>query len=451
MHAYRLLVFIVIILSVIACDEDEHFNTNPNFRLAFSMDTIAFDTLLTGFGSTTKQLKVKNTSADAINISHLYLQNSESPYRLNVNGIQSNNLMDLVLDANDSLFIFIEVSLEPKDEDKARLLADQLQFEVNGGVQRVILETFAQDVYVIDTDVTGNTIWTGNRPYLITQSVWLGEGLNLTVNEGAKVYFKKNASLHIKGNFEVRGSFQRPVYFGGSRLEELYDNVPGQWDGIYFYDESTTAFLSHFTVENGINGLNFGKTILNTNPIPIEYGIIQNFTEKGLFASNSNIVAHDLLLANCGEECIRIEDASCMISHSTLYNSWFFTPRSSSIISYEGMPENILKISNSIVYGTRINELDLESITNVSVSNSLLKIGGSAQESYSSVFSNCLFNIDPVFIDLEEYNFALKEESPAINSGNVEFVSTYLFDLAGNRRDSDVAPDMGCFEFSEIE
>jgi len=447
----RFLFIILISFTVISCDEDEHFNTDPNFRLTFSTDTIAFDTLFTGFGSTTKQLKVKNTSTNAINISHLYLQNSESPYRLNVSGIQSNDLMDITLDAKDSLFIFIEVSLDPKNEDVPRLLKDQLQFELNGQLQEVVLETFAQDVYVVDTDILGNTIWTGDRPYLLAKSVWLAEGVDLIVNEGTKVYCKKNTALHVKGKLEVRGSFQKPVYFGSSRLEEMYDNVPAQWDGIYFYNESTTNFISHFTIKNGTNGLNFSKTSLNDNPITIEYGIIQNFAEKGLFASNSTIVAHDLLINTCGEECVLIKDGSCTITHSTFYNSWFFTPRSSAVISYQGIGENTFNISNSIVYGTRTDELELVSLLNVSVENSLLKTGTSTQEDYSSVFTNCLFNEDPDFLDLEEFNFALNAESPAINNGNIEFGSTYFFDLAGNRRDNDIAPDMGCFEFSEIE
>lgn len=453
MHLSRLLFFIVILLTIISCNEDEHFTTDPNFSLTFSTDTIAFDTLFTGFGSTTKQLKVKNTSADAVNISHLYLQNSESPYRLNVNGIQSNDLMDIILDGKDSLFIFIEVSLDPKNEDAPRLLKDQLKFELNGQLQEVVLETFAQDVYVVDADVSVNTVWTGDRPYLLTKSVWIDEGIDLLVGEGTKVYCKKNAALHVKGNLEVRGSFQRPVYFGSSRLEGLYDNVPGQWDGIYFYDESTTKFLSHFTVENGINGLNFTKTSLNNNPITIEYGIIRNFTGKGLFASNSTIVAHDLLITNCGGECVRFEEeGTYLISQSTVYNSWFYSIRSTAGIYYNGIGENDLTISNSIIWGSRTNELELvESSGNVTVQNSLLKLGNSGQSNYASELTDCLFNEDPDFFDLEELNFTLKDQSPAINNGSREFMSDYFFDLAGNRRDSDIAPDMGCFEFSEIE
>ncbi|MBN2598384.1 choice-of-anchor Q domain-containing protein [Labilibaculum sp.] len=448
----RCLFFIVISFLIISCDQDENFTTDPNFRLTFSADTIAFDTLFTGFGSTTRQLKVKNTSSNAINISHLYLQNLESPYRLNVNGIQSNNLMDIKLDAKDSLFIFVEVGLEAKDEDAPRLLEDQLKFELNGQVQEVILETFAQDVYIVDGDITENTIWTADRPYFVTKPVWIDEGIDLIVYEGTKVYFKKNTALHVKGNFEVKGSFQKPVYFGSSRLEELYKNVPGQWNGIYFYDESTTHFLSHFLLENGINGLSFPKTILDNNPILIEYGIIRNFTGNGLLASNSIIVAHDMLVSNCGEECVRLKEyGSCLISHSTFYNSWFFSARSKAVLSYNGLGEEGLTIRNSILYGNRFDELEFDQTENVLVQNSLLKLSNSAHIDYASIFTECLFNEDPGFLDLEELNFSLSEKSSAINKGSIEFISTYLFDLAGNRRDNDAAPDMGCYEFSEIK
>lgn len=454
MHFNRFLIIILISFTIIACDEDENFSTDPNFRLTFSTDTVSFGALFSGFGSTTKQLKVKNTSSNAVIISHLYLKKTDSDYRLNVNGIQSNDLINIELDAKDSLFIFIEVGLEPKDEDTPRLLEDQLNFELNGQVQKVILETFTQDVYVIDTDVSENTIWSGNRPYLLTKPIWLKEGIDLIVDEGTRVYFKKNAALHVKGKLEVCGSFYKPVYFGSSRLEELYDNVPGQWDGIYFYDESKTSLLKHFTVENGVNALNFSKinSKLNDNSIVIEYGIIRNFTGKGLFTSNSTVVVHDLLVNNCGEECVRIENSSVSISHCTFYNAWFLSPRSSAIISYLGGDENTrFAMNNSIVYGTRMNELELQSLVDVSIDNSLLKLGNSAQSNYSSVFTSCPFNEDPDFFDSENFDFSLNAGSLAINNGNVDFISTNLLDLVGNRRDEDMAPDMGCFEFYGIE
>ncbi|PKQ65546.1 hypothetical protein BZG02_00645 [Labilibaculum filiforme] len=452
MHFYRFLFFIAIFISLVSCDKEEQFTTDPNFRLSFSTDTLDFEALFTGFGSTTKQVKVKNTSSNKVIISHLYLQNSESAYRLNVNGIQSNDLMDITLDAKDSLFIFVEVDLQAKNEDAPRMMEDHLVFAVNGNLQGVVLKTVAQDVYVIDTDIQENVIWTANRPYLLTESVWLDKGIDLIVDKGARVYFKKNVALHVKGNLEVTGSFHQPVYFGSSRLDESYKNIPGQWNGIYFYDESTTSYLSHFILENGISGLNFTKSKLDKNPVRIEYGVIRNFTGNGLQASNSNITAHDMLITNCGEECVLLKgEGSYQLVHSTLYNSWFFSARSAPIISYNGNSEDGLIIRNCIVEGNRLNELDAEQAETVLLQHSLLKLGNSAQTTFASSLNECLFNEDPAFINVNEFDFNLSEQSPVINKGSAAYIATCIFDLAGNRRDQDVAPDMGCYEFFETE
>lgn len=449
MHFYRFFFLIIISSIIFSCQEDEDYTRDSDFRLTFSTDTLTFDTLFTGFGSTTKQLKVKNNSGNTISISHLYLQNSESDYRLNVNGIQSNDVFDIELDAKDSLYIFVEVDLIAMNQDSPRLLEDQLNFEVNGNVQEVILETYAQDVYLIDEDIRENTVWAGNRPYLCTDSIGIDEGVDLLLQEGTKVYFVKNASLHVKGNLEVSGSFQQPVYFGSSRLEELYENVPGQWDGIYFYPESNTNLLSHFILEDGINGLKMAKTTFEEDSLRIEYGIIRNFTSKGLFVANVNLIAHDLLISNCGEECVRLEgEGNFEITHSSFYNAWYYSVRSNPGVFYDGSGH--LNISNSIIWGSKTNELEISSVVMATINNSLLKLSSSKQEDYESVLQACLVNVDPDFFDLEEFDYRLGNASPAINSGGIESMSSFTIDLAGNSRDEDSAPDMGCYESVEI-
>ncbi len=440
----------LILGTILSCQEDENDTVNPYFQLTFSTDTLTFDTLFTGFASTTKQLKVKNTSSNAVSITHLYLLNSESAYRLNVNGTQSDDVSDIELDAKDSLYIFIEVDLPAMDEDAARLIEDHLCFEVNGNLQEVILETYAQDVYLVDEDIRESAVWTGNRPYLCTDSVWIDEGVDLLLQEGTKVYFTKNAALHVKGNLEIRGSFQQPVYFGSSRLEELYENVPGQWDGIYFYNESNSELLSHFILEDGINGLKMVKTNFQEDSLNIEYGIIRNFTGKGIYLANTNLIAHDLLINNCGEECLRMEEeGSFELTHSTFYNAWYYSVRSSPVLFYQGSGK--LQICNSIIWGSKTNELDINSVELTTVNYSLLKLSASKQETYVSVLQECLLNIDPDFSDLEEFDYRLNSDSPAINSGDTEFMSSFSVDLAGNSRDKDSAPDMGCFEYVEID
>jgi hypothetical protein len=63
-----------------------------------------------------------------------------------------------------------------------------------------------------------------------------------------------------------------------------------------------------------------------------------------------------------------------------------------------------------------------------------------------TTFTNVIRNMDPVFdsIDVSKryYNFRLKNNSPAINSGKT---TSLLTDLDGNPRIG--LPDLGCYEF----
>ena len=443
-----LFLFTSLCMLLIACDDDDTFNTNPDFRLAFSVDTLSFDTLFTGFGSTTKRLKVYNQSGKKVRVDRIFLNDLNSPYRMNVNGVESNGVVDVEIAGKDSLYIFLEVELQDQDEDAPRLLEDQINFEFNGSHQKLVVETYAQDVYPIDSDLLQTTVWTGNRPYVLTKSVATGTGVKLSLEEGARVYFKKNAGLQINGDFEVNGSFEKPVYFGSTRLEELYENVPGQWDGIYISSHSQNVDLRHFVLEDGKNGLIVEQEAYQNQKVHVEYAQVKNFTEKGISISNRDFKAHDLLVANCGMECIELNgQGDFELVHATLYNRWHFSPRMLPILSKKGEGNQSLKLQNTIVWGSKMNELILNDSNGVTIEHSLLSLGGVLQDQYASVTTNCIFNENPLFIDEEEFDLRLKAESPAINKGKIELANTYAVDMDGRQRNLDDAPDMGGFEF----
>ena len=67
-------------------------------NLSFSVDTVVFDTVFTTVGSTTKQFKIYNPSSKSIQIDEIELMGGEqSPFRLNVDGIQGTFLEQMVL------------------------------------------------------------------------------------------------------------------------------------------------------------------------------------------------------------------------------------------------------------------------------------------------------------------------------------------------------------------
>ena len=56
MMKLKFLILPLLALLVYSCSDYESFSDNPNFRLTFSQDTIAFDTLISTIPSSTKTL-----------------------------------------------------------------------------------------------------------------------------------------------------------------------------------------------------------------------------------------------------------------------------------------------------------------------------------------------------------------------------------------------------------
>ncbi|NOU61336.1 hypothetical protein [Marinifilum caeruleilacunae] len=448
-NLFYILCSVLLIPGFVACDNDEGLNTDPEFRLSFSVDTLSFDTLFTGFGSTTMQFKVYNKSSKRVNVEEVFLQDNNSPYRLNVNGLTGENFSNIEIGANDSLFVFVEVDLKENNADDPVLLEDILVFNVNGKLQGLILSTWAQDVVLVEDNILSSQNWTGNRPYLVNQQIAINENVILGMDKGTRVYFGKNAGMDIHGSVQINGSFEEPVYLGSSRLEELYENVPGQWNGLYFHESSSGNVMSYFRLEDGINGIKFQGNENGPNELELEYGVIQNFTENGISATHVDLVAHDLLVLNCGDECLRVENGEFDLYHSTFYNSWNFDVRTLPVIQLMNATGKSIEIANCIVWGSQRDELMIDNTTGLQIENTLLKLGNSLQTDYSSIFSNCIFNENPEFTSLEERLFTLSDISPCINSGKVEFGVTFPLDLQNTARNVDAAPDMGAYEFKE--
>lgn len=92
------------------------YTDNPNLRLSFSADTVLFDTVFTTIGSITLPLKVYNEGNDAVRIDEISLVGgTESDFRINVDGEVGPIVSDWPLMAEDSLWIFIEVTVDPTD------------------------------------------------------------------------------------------------------------------------------------------------------------------------------------------------------------------------------------------------------------------------------------------------------------------------------------------------
>ena len=67
-----------------ACDGlDDHYSTNPTYRLSFSTDTLAFDTIFSTIGSTTRQFMIYNKNSEPLSIESIMLSLASIPTLLN--------------------------------------------------------------------------------------------------------------------------------------------------------------------------------------------------------------------------------------------------------------------------------------------------------------------------------------------------------------------------------
>ncbi|MEM9676272.1 MAG: hypothetical protein AAF992_27015, partial [Bacteroidota bacterium] len=118
--------------------EDEIITDSPSVFLSFSVDTIQFDTLFTTVGSTSQLLKVYNPNRNAVTISAVETgRGSSSPYTVLLNGQPGQRFEDVRLLGGDSLFLIVEVLIDPQDQNLPFLVKDSLTFQVNENLQDV--------------------------------------------------------------------------------------------------------------------------------------------------------------------------------------------------------------------------------------------------------------------------------------------------------------------------
>ncbi len=422
-----------------ACDKD-NLDTDSNLNILFSADTIHFDTLITGTISTTKQLKIYNKSNRDIKISELKTHQINSPYQLNINGVNSRRFTDIIINSNDSLFVFIGVNLPDKNRTSARLISDKIELKLNNTQRNIPLETYALDVIRIDKNITKNCVWHRGKPYLITKDITVDKDAQLTIESGTMVLFDRNIGLNIEGSLQAIGTFQAPIIFRESRFDKQYCNIPAQWKGLSF-TRSEHHQLKHFILRNS----KYGLKITNESPwfplLELAYGYISNCSKNAIFIKNSHIKMHDMLITNCGNSILASKgEGNIEVYQSTFYNHWAFGHRAVPCINITNKGRFIM--GNTIVWGNNQNEIKLYDIKATAITNSLIKISLSNKKKYQTICKDCIFNANPLFKNIAKKDFKLQEKSPCIGSGSKTIAVEYPINFEGKNR---TPINIGCY------
>src|SRR5690349_5665188 len=92
----------------------ESFTTSTSALLRTSVDTLHFDTVFTSTGSTSQFIKIINDNNKGIHISSVRLAGgASSPFKINVDGTAGPQVTSTDVLAEDSIYIYVTVSINP--------------------------------------------------------------------------------------------------------------------------------------------------------------------------------------------------------------------------------------------------------------------------------------------------------------------------------------------------
>jgi hypothetical protein len=493
-HLFRVFLFLIaVVLIGIGCRKETIFNTQ-DVALNFSADTVYLDTVFTTIGSSTRILKVFNPSDENILINRVYLGKGQSSfYRMNVNGTSSKDIRDVELRANDSIYIFVEVTADVLGAPSL-LYTDSILFETGSIRQDVNLVTLAKDAHfyfpnrlliipqpapnrdieIPFADLPCNANWGSDKPHVVYGYVRVDTLCSLTIQAGAEVHFHNNSGIWVSQGGKLlideneQGDFNNPVIIQGDRLEPTYENIPGQWGGIlggiFIQSGSSGNIINNALIKNATTALRVDSTAdLNPN-LRLKNVQILNNSRVGLLGGYANIEAENLIIGNCGIHLFYGLGGSYTFRHSTFANYWLTSSRNTTAVAIANFFEdgfgnrfirdiNNAYFGNSILYGNAQNEvglgIDQSGTFNYKFNHALLRIdedpdGGQYDITDPNFFTNCIVNVDPEFMDVQNNIYALDSISPALDVGNGNDAALVPFDIKGNSRTVD--PDLGAIE-----
>ena len=483
-NVWCVLLALVVAMGVSGCVDKMEFSTDPSHRLGFSVDTVAFDTLFTDVSSATQAFLIRNHNKENLSIAHAAVAGGEdSPYRVNIDGLAGTTFADLVIRGGDSMYVFVEVTIDPRGQDEPFEVLDSLQFTLESGVtQQVIFTASGQDATVLRGGVVNvDTRLTAHRPYLIYDSLRVEEGSTLYLEPGTRLFFADRVEMKVYGRVEAVGTADSLVVFRGARTDRMFDYLPydrlsAQWGGITLYESSNGNVFDYCDIHSGTYGLRAKSTGMEENKMVMLNSQIHNVDEDALQLTLCKGSFANSLFTNAGGHCVNILGGQMDFLHCTIAN--FFPWKSErgeavSIANYVEAENKVypllgVNFANSIVTGSKDKELvsvvvaktdtaDWSESAQYFFAHSVINSWQDAREPDTLHFAHIVWEHKDSMaygrsnfrtIDHENfiYDFHLDSLSVARGMGSDEYLHLLPYDKDGGLRQVG-GIDVGCYQY----
>ncbi len=465
-YSIFILALFVFISGFFCACKKESFITDGDAKFRLSEDTLHFDTVFTTRGSTTQYFLVFNDNDQKLLINNIQLMGGSSSYfKLNIDGSAGTQFSNIELAANDSLYGFATVTINPNADSLPFVIRDSIKIEYNGRAVFLQLEAYGKNaIFLRNAIIDKDTTWNKKFPIVILGELTVKEGSKLTITKGTNIYVNANSPIIVNGTLEAIGdTIPNQITFQGDRLDEPYKNYPGSWPGIYFKEKSHSNILEYCQLKNAYQG------VIVQSPSPVSgvklqlnQCIFDNIYDVAIGGINSSIAAENCLVSNCGYNVSVVSGGNYDFKHCTLasYGNNYVAHKNPVLAISNTSSEKVnndltFNIGNSIVYGEGglvDNEIvlskDASKAFAFNAQNILYKCKKNLDASLATL-TNCIQNQSPLFDSTDNarrtYLFTLKENSPCRDAGtNASFLP---FDLVGKIRSNATQPDLGCYTF----
>jgi hypothetical protein len=447
-----------------ACKK-EGFITSPNARINITTDSVKFDTVFTTTGSITKSFKIINLNDKKLRLTKIKLMGGNtSAYALNINGNAATEAGNIELDAGDSIYVFVAVTINPNSANLPFVISDSILIDYNTNKTYVQLQAYGQNAnFLRSVSINTNTTWSNTLPYVILDGLLINAGATLTIPQGCKVYAHADAPILIDGTLLVNGTKTAPVVFTGDRLDFNYKDLPASWPGIYFRNNSRNNVLQFAEIKNAYQAVVVINPAANASPkLSMQQCIIDNAYESGLYCFNTTTQVNNSLISNCGNNIIIENGGDYNFTHCTVASfSNNFIQHKKPVLSVSNfaaqngstVTNNLNAVFRNNIFWADTGFVNNEVVVNKQGSNTFTvlfdkNIYRAAIDPGNSTLSNNVKNVYPEFdsIDVVKrlYNFRITKNinAPGFNKGAA---TIFTKDLDDKNRNVGL-PDIGCYE-----